>query len=74
MKKRAITPIDIQRYLGGMKYPATRRFLVDHAQFKGADEGIISLLKKLPNRDIYSPADLSHVMAVLLAGKSGELD
>ena len=34
------SPIDIQKALGGMEYPASKEDLVKHAQDKGADESI----------------------------------
>jgi len=71
MKGHGITPIDVQRFLGGIKYPATRLSLVERARSKGADKEIIGLLDKLPDRIIHSPADLSHEVAVLLSGEMG---
>ncbi len=69
MGSRGITPIDIQRFLGGMKYPSARGVLVDHAEAAGADREILDLLLRLPDRNFASPADLSHAVAVILAKK-----
>jgi len=66
MKKGVITPIDVQRYLGGINYPASKDVLVRHAKGRAADKEMINLLDRLPNREYKSPADVSHAVSDLL--------
>ena len=39
-----INPIQVQKALGGMNYPAGKEDLVKHAEEKGADEKVLSAL------------------------------
>ncbi|MPY09370.1 DUF2795 domain-containing protein [Arthrobacter bussei] len=53
------SPIDIQKALGGMDYPASRDDLVKHAEDKGADASVLDTLKNLPDREFDSPTDVN---------------
>jgi len=50
-----VTPIDIQRHLGGIDYPASKQELIEQARASGADETIISKLQKIPDRQYDGP-------------------
>ena len=54
-----VNPIELQKALGGMDYPASRDELVKHAQSKNADDDILSALKDLPDRKYETPADVN---------------
>ena len=49
------SPIDIQRALGGVDYPASRSELVETARRHQADESIVGLIERLPDRDYDGP-------------------
>lgn len=53
------SPIDIQKALGGMDYPASRDDLVKHAEDNGADASVLDTLKNLPDREFDSPTDVN---------------
>ncbi|KQO01930.1 hypothetical protein ASF21_10315 [Arthrobacter sp. Leaf234] len=53
------SPIDIQKALGGLDYPASRDDLVKHAEDKGADASVLDTLKNLPDREFDSPTDVN---------------
>ncbi|MGV0111621.1 MULTISPECIES: DUF2795 domain-containing protein [unclassified Arthrobacter] len=53
------SPIDIQKALGGVDYPASRDDLVKHAEDKGADASVLDTLKNLPDREFDSPTDVN---------------
>jgi hypothetical protein len=53
------SPIDIQKALGGMNYPASKEDLVKHAQDKGADDTVLETLNNLPDREFDSPTDVN---------------
>ena len=52
-------PIQVQKFLSGMDYPATKEEIVDHAKSKGADENIMRTLEQLPDESFETPADIS---------------
>jgi hypothetical protein len=54
-----VNPIQVQKFLGGMNYPAKKDEIVDHAKSKGADENITDTLRQLPDEDFETPADVS---------------
>ena len=52
-------PIQVQKFLSGMDYPASKDEIVKHAKSKGADENIMDTLEQLPEEDYETPADVS---------------
>lgn len=52
-------PIQMQKFLGGVAYPADRDSLVEHARRKGADEEVLRKLESLPNRTYDGPNAVS---------------
>jgi hypothetical protein len=53
------SPIELQKYLGGVDYPADKKTLVDTARSKGADDDILQTLQDLPFDRFNSPNDVS---------------
>ena len=53
------SPIELQKYLGGVDYPADKRTLVDTARGNGADDDIVQTLQDLPFDRFNSPNDVS---------------
>ncbi len=41
-----INPIDLQKHLKGVNYPASKEDLVNHAEQQGADQNLLSALKQ----------------------------
>jgi hypothetical protein len=54
-----VSPIDIQKALSGMDYPASKDQIVQHAQQQGGDEEVIEALKKIPDREYEGPSGVS---------------
>jgi trehalose-6-phosphatase len=53
-------PIQVQKFLSGMDYPATKDEIVKHAKSRGADDNILDTLERLPDDDNFeTPADVS---------------
>ena len=52
-------PIQIQKFLSGINYPARTTDLVDTAEKEGADANVLDALKSLPDQEFTSPADVS---------------
>jgi hypothetical protein len=59
-------PIEVQKFLKGVEYPAKKKDLVNKARQNKADEDIISLLEGMKENAFKSPAEVSKA----LAGKS----
>ncbi|WGV24668.1 DUF2795 domain-containing protein [Halotia branconii] len=56
-------PVEIQKHLKGVDYPADRKELIKHAKKQGADQKVISLLEQLPEDEKYkNPADLNKAL------------
>ncbi|MDI2099223.1 DUF2795 domain-containing protein [Ruicaihuangia caeni] len=53
------SPIEVQKHLSGVDYPATKDELLRAAEVNGADDDIIDLLDGLDDRTYESPADVS---------------
>lgn len=60
-----VSPIEIQKHLKGMDYPAQKQDLVDHAEQHGANEEIRSLLEQLPEQEYETPADVNKAIGKL---------
>ena len=48
-------PIDVQKALSGVNYPAGKNDLVEHAKSNGADNVIVENLQKLPDKEYSGP-------------------
>ncbi len=57
-----VNPIQMQKYLKGMNYPASKEELVKHAEQQGADENVRSVLEQLPEQEYGTPADVSQAV------------
>jgi hypothetical protein len=53
------SPIELQKYLGGIDYPTDKKTLVDTAKSNGASDDVISTLEHLPSDRFSSPAEVS---------------
>lgn len=54
-----INPIQMQKHLKGLDYPASKEDLIAHAKKHGADENALSVLEQLPDEEYETPADVS---------------
>lgn len=55
------TAAEVQKFLGGISYPANKDEILEHAESKGAkdDERVWSFFERMPSRDYNQPADIS---------------
>lgn len=56
------TPIEVQKYLAGIDYPAGRDQLVSTAEDAGAPEDVLSALKGVPDREYSGPSAVSEAL------------
>ncbi|TDN92021.1 DUF2795 domain-containing protein [Microbacterium sp. BK668] len=52
-------PIDLQKHLAGVDYPASRATLVEAARRNGAPDDIVSALENAGRDDFETPAEVS---------------
>jgi hypothetical protein len=58
----AVNPVQLQKYLSGIDYPANKRDLVERARRQGADENVVRTLENLPRDEFNSPNDVSEAV------------
>jgi Protein of unknown function (DUF2795). len=61
----AANPIQLQKYLSGIDYPASKQELIERAQEKGADDNVLSTLRSLPRDEFNSPNDVSEALGAM---------
>ncbi|HEY9665565.1 MAG TPA: DUF2795 domain-containing protein [Coleofasciculaceae cyanobacterium] len=54
-----VNPVQIQKFLKGVDYPASKQDLIEHAKEQGADENVCSTLERMPDEQYETPADVS---------------
>lgn len=54
-----LTPFRIQKFLGGLRYPACKDQVLERARQRGADDQVICALDTLPDGAYESPISLS---------------
>jgi predicted outer membrane protein len=58
-EKNMVNLIQIQKFLKGVDYPASKAALIENAKNMGADENVCTSLEQLPDEDFETPADVS---------------
>jgi hypothetical protein len=57
-----VNPIQIQKFLKGVDYPASKEDLLANAERNGADEDVRATLAQLPDEEYETPADVSQAL------------
>ncbi|MBD0329828.1 MAG: NUDIX domain-containing protein [Thermoleophilia bacterium] len=57
------TPIEAQKYLGGIDYPASKQQVVEHARGQGAEGALLQALESIPDREYDGPNAVSAALA-----------
>lgn len=55
--------IEVQKFLGGIDYPASKDELVRTAEESGAGDDVLDALRNLPERDYQNPTEVSEAVA-----------
>lgn len=69
MSQKPVNPIQVEKCLKGMDYPADKQKLVDYAKQHGADENICDTLNRLPNRTFDGPNGVSKAIGEMNRGE-----
>lgn len=62
MAKNRISPIEVQKFLRGIDFPASKEDLINHARSSRASEEIISVLEGMRTNRFISAADVSDAL------------
>lgn len=54
-----VNPIQLEKYLKGMDYPASKADILKHAEQNGADENAKAALQQLPDKTYDGPTGIS---------------
>ena len=57
-----LNPIEVQKHLKGMSYPASKDDLVSTAQENGADENLLEQLRTMGREDFSGPDDVMEAL------------
>ncbi|MWV49425.1 DUF2795 domain-containing protein [Rathayibacter sp. VKM Ac-2803] len=56
-------PIQIQKYLAGIDYPASKDTIVETAEKEGAEGDVLDALRAIPDGDYEKPTDVSSAVS-----------
>lgn len=59
------SPVQIQKFLGGLNYPVSKDKVLTKARQEGADERVMHALERIPARDYDSPVSISREVGKL---------
>lgn len=57
-----VNPIQLQKYLKGVDYPAKKKDLIKHASQHGADKNVKEVLEQIPDEEYQTPAEVSQAV------------
>jgi Protein of unknown function (DUF2795) len=58
-----VSPIEIQKALGGMEYPADKDAIVTHAESSGAGDDVLEALRGLPDQRFEGPTNVNEAIS-----------
>lgn len=61
-----MNPVQVQKFLGGVDYPASKQELVDTAKDQGADDNVMNALKQIPDREYDAPTDVTKELSKIM--------
>lgn len=59
MAEGKVNPIQVQKFLSGIDYPVEKARVVETARNEGADENVMEVLNRLPDRTFNGPNAIS---------------
>ncbi len=65
-----VNPIQLEKYLKGLNYPAKKDDIVQYAQQHGADENVKSALQQLPDQTFDGPTEISKAIGQIDRGEN----
>lgn len=59
----AINPIELQKHLSGLDYPATKDAIVKRAEESGADSDALDALRKIADKEYDAPTAINQAVS-----------
>ncbi len=59
---KRVSPVQVEKFLKGMDFPATKEDIINKARQQGADDNVLETLRMLPDKQYNSPTDISRAM------------
>lgn len=56
-------PIQIQKFLSGIDYPASKDTIVSTAEKEGADDNVLDALRQIPDKEYDAPTAVSSAVS-----------
>jgi hypothetical protein len=56
-------PVQVQKFLGGIDYPASKDTIVSSAEQHGADDAVLDALRGIPDHEYDGPTAVSEAVA-----------
>jgi len=63
---QTVNPIQVQKFLGGIDYPADKQAIIQAAQREGASREVIDTIQRIGDRRYDSPTDISKEIGKLI--------
>ena len=60
--EQPVNPIQIQKFLDGVNYPASKQDLIQTARQQGASRQVLDTLQRMPDKRYGSPVDVSQAI------------
>lgn len=54
-----VNPVQVQKFLEGLDYPATKEQIISHAKEHGADDNVVETLEQIPDREYEGPVGIT---------------
>lgn len=64
-QQQSPNPVQVQKFLGGLDYPAGKHDILEKAKQEGADENVMQALEQIPDQDYASPVAVSREVGKL---------
>ncbi|KTD17129.1 DUF2795 domain-containing protein [Legionella jordanis] len=58
-RSQDINPIEVQKYLKGINFPASKQNIIDCAKKNGAPSEVVDTIKNIKEEQFSSPTDIS---------------
>lgn len=55
----SVSAAEVEKYIGGIDFPADRDELINHAKGQGAPKEVLEFMGKFPDQEYGSPIDVS---------------
>ena len=65
MANEKVNPIQVQKFLKGIDYPASKEDVLETARRNKADDNVLSTLERIPDREYEGPTGVTEAIGDL---------